>query len=232
MNVGRETVTLDVVQHRRPADPGRLALSFLRDQSGAQVRPRQGARLPARHSGRHRGALRARPEPHGAPRRHRRQARGLRLPPGGDGQGVSALDRLPFSSVPMSHPCPHPAMRSRRPPSPAPHYADMFGPTTGDRVRLADTELFIEVEKDFTTYGEEVKFGGGKVIRDGMGQAQTTNARGAVDTVITNARHPRSLGHRQGRHRHQGRADRRDRQGRQSRHPARRRPSSSARAPR
>ncbi len=66
-------------------------------------------------------------------------------------------------------------------------YADMFGPTTGDRVRLADTELLIEIEKDFTTYGEEVKFGGGKVIRDGMGQAQTTRARGAVDTVITNA---------------------------------------------
>ena len=66
-------------------------------------------------------------------------------------------------------------------------YADMFGPTTGDKVRLADTELFIEVEKDFTTYGEEVKFGGGKVIRDGMGQSQTTRADGAVDTVITNA---------------------------------------------
>ena len=66
-------------------------------------------------------------------------------------------------------------------------YADMFGPTTGDRVRLADTDLVIEVEKDFTTYGEEVKFGGGKVIRDGMGQSQVTRARGAVDTVITNA---------------------------------------------
>ncbi len=66
-------------------------------------------------------------------------------------------------------------------------YADMFGPTTGDRVRLADTDLIIEVEKDFTVYGEEVKFGGGKVIRDGMGQSQVTNARGAVDTVITNA---------------------------------------------
>jgi hypothetical protein len=52
-------------------------------------------------------------------------------------------------------------------------YADMFGPTTGDKVRLADTELFIEVEKDFTTYGEEVKFGGGKVIRDGMGQSRS-----------------------------------------------------------
>jgi urease subunit alpha len=66
-------------------------------------------------------------------------------------------------------------------------YADMFGPTVGDRVRLADTELLIEVERDFTTYGEEVKFGGGKVIRDGMGQSQLTNAAGAVDTVITNA---------------------------------------------
>ncbi len=66
-------------------------------------------------------------------------------------------------------------------------YADMFGPTTGDRVRLADTDLWIEVERDLTTYGEEVKFGGGKVIRDGMGQAQTPRAAGAVDTVITNA---------------------------------------------
>src|SRR6201990_3190266 len=66
-------------------------------------------------------------------------------------------------------------------------YAGMFGPTTGDRVRLADTALFIEVEKDFTIYGEEVKFGGGKVIRDGMGQSQVTRAAGAVDTVITNA---------------------------------------------
>ena len=66
-------------------------------------------------------------------------------------------------------------------------YADMFGPTVGDKVRLADTELIIEVEKDFTIYGEEVKFGGGKVIRDGMGQSQVTRAQGAVDTVITNA---------------------------------------------
>ncbi len=66
-------------------------------------------------------------------------------------------------------------------------YAGMFGPTTGDRVRLADTDLIIEVEKDFTVYGEEVKFGGGKVIRDGMGQSQLTNQQGAVDTVITNA---------------------------------------------
>ncbi|MFD1912663.1 urease subunit alpha [Halodurantibacterium flavum] len=66
-------------------------------------------------------------------------------------------------------------------------YADMYGPTTGDRLRLADTDLIIEVERDLTTYGEEVKFGGGKVIRDGMGQSQMTRAEGAMDTVITNA---------------------------------------------
>ena len=74
---------------------------------------------------------------------------------------------------------PHPMTRAA--------YAQMFGPTVGDRVRLADTDLLIEVERDFTTYGEEVKFGGGKVIRDGMGQSQRTRAEGAVDTVITNA---------------------------------------------
>src|SRR5246127_3026169 len=65
-------------------------------------------------------------------------------------------------------------------------YAEMFGPTVGDRIRLADTELVIEIERDFTIYGEEVKFGGGKVIRDGMGQSQRT-AKDAVDTVVTNA---------------------------------------------
>ena len=68
-----------------------------------------------------------------------------------------------------------------------PEYAAMYGPTTGDRLRLADTDLIIEVERDLTTYGEEVKFGGGKVIRDGMGQSQASRAEGAVDTVITNA---------------------------------------------
>ncbi|WP_372621149.1 urease subunit alpha [Falsiroseomonas sp.] len=74
-----------------------------------------------------------------------------------------------------------PARMSRR------AYAGMYGPTTGDRLRLADTDLIIEVERDLTTYGEEVKFGGGKVIRDGMGQSQVTRAGGAMDTVITNA---------------------------------------------
>ena len=66
-------------------------------------------------------------------------------------------------------------------------YADTYGPTEGDRIRLADTELFIEVERDYTTYGDEVKFGGGKVIRDGMGQSTISRADGAVDLVITNA---------------------------------------------
>ncbi len=65
-------------------------------------------------------------------------------------------------------------------------YAEMFGPTVGDRVRLADTDLWIAVEKDFTRYGEEVKFGGGKVIRDGMGQSQRLS-KDSMDTVITNA---------------------------------------------
>jgi urease subunit alpha len=66
-------------------------------------------------------------------------------------------------------------------------YAETYGPTVGDRVRLADTDLLIEVEQDFTTYGDEVKFGGGKVIRDGMGQSPISRADGAVDMVITNA---------------------------------------------
>src|SRR3989337_2832289 len=82
---------------------------------------------------------------------------------------------------PLRHRIPMPTSISRA------AYADMYGPTTGDRVRLADTDLIVEVERDLTTYGEEVKFGGGKVIRDGMGQSEATRAEGAVDTVITNA---------------------------------------------
>src|ERR1019366_8443311 len=67
-------------------------------------------------------------------------------------------------------------------------YADLYGPTTGDRIRLADTELIVEVEKDFAVYGDEITFGGGKVIRDGMGQSsRATRADGALDLVITNA---------------------------------------------
>ena len=90
--------------------------------------------------------------------------------------------------------------RNSLPPTSLPraHYAEMFGPTTGDRIRLADTELIIEVEKDFTTYGEEVKFGGGKVIRDGMGQAQTTNAQRRRRHRHHQRSHPRPLGDREG----------------------------------
>ena len=81
-------------------------------------------------------------------------------------------------------------------------YADLYGPTRGDRVRLADTGLVVEVERDFTTYGDEITFGGGKVIRDGMGQSSSATATGsspALDLVITNALDRRSLGDRQGR---------------------------------
>ena len=99
-------------------------------------------------------------------------------------------------------------------------YAQMFGPTTGDKVRLADTELFIEVEKDLTVYGEEVKFGGGKVIRDGMGQSQVSRAQGAVDTVITNALIVDATGIYKADIGAQGRPHRGDRQGRQSGHAA------------
>src|SRR5258706_15390030 len=67
------------------------------------------------------------------------------------------------------------------------HYADMFGPTTGDKIRLGDTSLILEVEKDFTVYGDECKFGGGQVIREGMGQAAGVGAKDALDCVITNA---------------------------------------------
>jgi hypothetical protein len=102
-------------------------------------------------------------------------------------------------------------------------YADMYGPTTGDRVRLADTDLIIEVERDLTTYGEEVKFGGGKVIRDGMGQSQVTRAGGRGGYRHHQRADRRSYRHLQGRCGAEGRAHRGDRQGGQSRHAAGRR---------
>ena len=151
---------------------------------------------------------------------------------------TATFDQRRAQIIPPSPPCretrPCPLPATPLPPTSLPraHYAEMFGPTTGDRIRLADTELIIEVEKDFTTYGEEVKFGGGKVIRDGMGQAQTTNARGAVDTVITNAVILDHWGIVKADVGPQGRAHRGDRQGRQSGHPARRHHHRRARAPR
>ena len=100
-------------------------------------------------------------------------------------------------------------------------YAHMFGPTVGDKVRLADTELFIEIERDLTTYGEEVKFGGGKVIRDGMGQSPgLQRASGAVDTVFTNALIIDHWGIVKADVAHQERPHRRHRQGRQPRRAA------------
>ena len=105
------------------------------------------------------------------------------------------------------------------------HYAEIYGPTTGDRVRLGDTELWLEVERDFAVYGDECKFGGGKVLRDGMGQAAGVGQAEALDCVITNALVVDYTRHFQGRYRHQERPDRRHRQGGKSRRDARRRPA-------
>ncbi len=103
------------------------------------------------------------------------------------------------------------------------HYADIYGPTTGDRVRLGDTALWLEVERDFAVYGDECKFGGGKVLRDGMGQAAGVGQADALDCVHHQRPDRRLHRHLQGRHRHQERPDRRHRQGRQSRRDGRRR---------
>ena len=171
-------------QHRRPADPGRLALPLLRDQRGAALRPRAGARLPPQHRRRHRGALRAGPDA------HRRAGRAWRAPRSSTAsRGAVMGERCEGNED-------HPAglRRDVRP--------DRRRPRAARRHRAV-----IEVERDLTIYGEEVKFGGGKVIRDGMGQSQR-----AVDGRRRHRHHQRAdrrpLGHRQGRHRHQGRPHR------------------------
>ena len=102
------------------------------------------------------------------------------------------------------------------------HYADMYGPTTGDRVRLGDTGLVVEVEADATVYGDECKFGGGKVLRDGMGQAAGVTDDRRARLRHHQRAHRRLDRHLQGRHRHQGRPHRRHRQGRQPRRDGRR----------
>ena len=152
-------------QHRRPADPGRLALPLLRDQRRrcASTAPRPAA--APRHPGRHRGALRARPD---AARSSSCRYGGARAVYGFNGQIMGALDR--------SDAWPCPIASSRR------LCRTCSGRPSGDKVRLADTELFIEVEEDRTIYGEEVKFGGGKVIRDGMGQCAGDPRRRAPST--------------------------------------------------
>src|SRR5450755_343030 len=160
----------DCIEHRRPSDPGWLALSFRGDQCSARLRSCGGARLSSQHCGRHCGAIRAGSGAGGRAGRIGRRPRRLRLQRLGDGTvGKYARSRR------------REAMKIDRR-----AYVEMFGPTTGDRVRLADTDLIVEVEKDFTVYGEEVKFGGGKVIRDGMGQSQRMS-KDCADTVITNA---------------------------------------------
>ena len=111
-------------------------------------------------------------------------------------------------------------------------YAALYGPTTGDRIRLADTELLIEIERDLTTPGDEAKFGGGKVLRDGMGQSASATLAGRRSRPGHHQRPDRGpLGNRQSGHRNPGRPDRRHRQGRQSRHHERRHSRNGCRAP-
>ena len=161
INAGRPTLRVSVANTGdRPIQVG-SHYHFFETNAALAFDRGGGPRLPAQHPGRDGRAIRAGPD---AQRRTRRPGRG----PGGLWLSGSCDGGAP-------------AMKMTRQ-----AYAEMFGPTVGDRVRLADTELWIEVERDFTTYGEEVKFGGGKVIRDGMGQSQRPAAE-VADTVITNA---------------------------------------------
>src|SRR6202167_2116771 len=181
-------------QRRRPSRSGRQPLSFFRNEPRAGVRSRRSVRYAPEHTRGHRGALRAgrgkrnradavRRPPHDArmqrpgarPARRRRRAR--------YGSHSRAKSRIPHEPDGARE-----AFMSLK--IPRRTYAELYGPTTGDRIRLADTELIIEIERDFTHYGDEITFGGGKVIRDGMGQsASATRERehGALDLVITNA---------------------------------------------
>ena len=197
INAGRAHPRGPGREYRRPADPGRLALSFLRDQFEPAVRSRT---RPAAF------AWTFRREPRCASSR----ARGA---PCGwcEYGGLRRVVRL--SGQGHGGPLGWPLKISRQ------AYAEMFGPTVGDRVRLADTALIVEVEQDFTVYGEEVKFGGGKVIRDGMGQGQGAQRRGRRHRDHQRAHH-RSLGHRQSRRGTEGRRHLGHRQGRKSRRPA------------
>ncbi len=186
INVGRATPPDRRGEHRRPADPGRLALPLLRGQPGAatSTAPQaRGFRLDIAAG----TAVRFEP---GQTRTVDLVAYdGARVVHGFRGEIMGPLDGDAMKTI------------SRR------AYAEMYGPTTGDRVRLADTDLVIEVERDHTIYGEEVKFGGGKVIRDGMGQSQRTR-RGRRRHGDHQRARRRPLGHRQGRRRHQGRPHR------------------------
>ena len=199
-----------VANTRRPADPGRLALPLLRDQRGARASTATqayGFRLNIAAG----TAVRFEP---GQTRTVELvalagDAQGVRLPGQGDGQARMSAQDLRDAGLRGDVRPDHAATACGSP-----------TPSCGSRSRRTSP-----------IYGEEVKFGGGKVIRDGMGQSQRAVAGGRRHGDHQRADR-RPLGHRQGRHRHQGRAHRGDRQGRQSRHPARRRPSSSAPAPR
>ena len=152
-------------QHRRPADPDRLAPAPAGREHRAGLRPGGRARVPAGHPVRHLPAVRARRVP---------SRRGRCL------QGRPADPRHPDQDR-------RPSRSSRWCRSPRSEYAALYGPTVGDQVRLGDTDLWIEVEQDLTAGGEEAVFGGGKSIRESMAQGSTTRADGAPDTVITNA---------------------------------------------
>ena len=139
---------------------------FAETNAALAVRSRRGARLSPEHSRRHRRALRAGAEAHGRARGARGRSHRVRIPRRGDGAARQGREEA-IEEDRSRRPAARQAMKIGRR-----AYAEMFGPTVGDRVRLADTDLVIEVERDLTIYGEEVKFGGGKVIRDGMGQSQ------------------------------------------------------------
>src|SRR5262249_22529868 len=150
-------------------------------EQGAQIRPWPGLRHEARHPGRNRGAVRAGRREGRVARRPRRRSSRVR---------AQRVDRWPHGGEPKKRqpgargPLTIPGERIVSLRIPRRQYADLYGPTVGDRVRLADTDLLIEIERDFTTYGDEVKFGGGKVIRDGMGQsARATAGQGVLDLV-------------------------------------------------
>ena len=219
-------------QHRRPAGPGRLALPFLRGQSRrwsstgrrptacastcppappfASSRARSRRCVFVALGGERQRLRRQRPGDGAAGRSGGAAARAWNsMRKAGFGDAVPDASGRSVMSVKLSRAA----------------YAGHYGPTIGDRIRLADTELIIEIEKDFTVYGEEVQFGGGKVIRDGQGQSPLPDP--AVGAAARPGHHqrgrPRPLGHRQGRHRHPRRPHRRRRQGRQSADSARRR---------
>src|SRR5262249_4438616 len=172
-------------QHRRPTHPGGKPLPVRRDEPGAGVRPLEGLRDAPGHPGGDSRSLRAGREQDpaaggGCPREGDPRRQRARRWPGQRGRPRTVPRRGEGRQV-----LPPGATMSRR--IDRRHYADLYGPTTGDRVRLGDTALVAEVERDLTTYGDECKFGGGKVLRDGQGQKAGAADHEALDVVVTNA---------------------------------------------